>query len=101
MYLWLDDMRPAPKWWVWAKTFHDAVRHLQAGYVEYASLDHDLGPGRSGYDLCLWMAEEGVWPDEGVRVHSQNTVGAKAMCQVVNRYGPYKSGACKWEPFKS
>lgn len=28
MKLWLDDIRPAPEGWVWAKTYDEAIHHL-------------------------------------------------------------------------
>jgi hypothetical protein len=42
----------------------------------------------TGYKLCLWMADNGKWPDEKPVVHSQNPVGAFAMRQIIERYFP-------------
>lgn len=124
MNLWLDDVRPAPDGWVWAKTVDEAVALLQTGKVEQASLDHDLGVinmqawrdaqaegllvhdvdlldedplAPTGYDFCLWMAEYNVWPTQSIKVHSANGIGAKRMCGVVDRYGPYNK-RCRWAP---
>ena len=40
----------------------------------------------TGYDLCLWMAEHGIWPAEKPTVHSMNPVGRKRMQGVIDRY---------------
>ena len=88
--LWLDDLRPAPKGWVAVKRVEAAVELLEAGQVEEASLDYDLGLGeRYGYALCRWMAEKGVWP-RVLTVHSSNPPGARLMCRLIEDCGPYK-----------
>jgi hypothetical protein len=104
--MWLDDLRPAPDGWVHVTTVHEAIALIKAGKVARASLDHDLGlcspcnrvnatsarrtprncQCMTGYKLCLWMAENGKWPDEKPTVHSQNPVGAFAMRQIIDRY---------------
>jgi len=46
MRLWLDDVRPPPDGWKWARTNAEAKTWLQRGGatpVEECSLDHDLG----------------------------------------------------------
>lgn len=84
MNLWLDDLRPAPDGWLWARNIADAQRLAEqhAGQITLASLDHDLGvvdrdrylqavraqaaipdsvfdPGApTGYDFLLWLAEQ-------------------------------------------
>lgn len=91
MKLWLDDIRPAPEGWTWVKTADLAKVHLANGLVVEASLDHDLGPGATGYDLCKWMAETGHWPKLRPRVHSANPVGREAMEWTIYRYFPEPS----------
>lgn len=67
--------------------------HSQTGVVQCASLDHDLGDyapfGGDGYRVVDWMAENSVWPPEGVQVHSDNPVGRARIQGVTDRYGPY------------
>jgi hypothetical protein len=88
--LWLDDLRPAPEGWVWAKTVEEAIEVLEAGEVGEASLDYDMGLGkRNGDALCLWMAENEVWP-QTLTVHSSNPPGARSMCRLIERHGPYR-----------
>jgi hypothetical protein len=102
--LWLDDIRPAPSGWTWVKTIEDAWELLSNSNVQSMSLDHDLGVCtpcsekleqgenifcthiRSGYDLCLMMAEHNRWSREKPTVHSQNPVGAERMPGVIERY---------------
>jgi hypothetical protein len=91
MKLWLDDQRPPPKGWIWAKTVPVAIELMNTGQVVEASLDHDLGEGNAeGYALCLWMAEHDIWPTEGIAIHSANAPGADRITGVIKRYGPYR-----------
>ncbi len=93
MKLWLDDIRTVPEGWVGAHSVDEAIRLMEAGEVEFASLDHDLGEyepaGGDGIKLVLWMAEHEVWPTRGIRVHSANPVGSKDMLRTIARYCPY------------
>ena len=104
--MWLDDERPAPEGWTLVKTTWEAIALIKAGKVRHASLDHDLGlctpcerrkdlnaypmarncTCMSGYKLCLWMADNGRWPDEKPTVHSANPPGAFAMRAIIDRY---------------
>jgi hypothetical protein len=93
--IWLDDERPLPQdldpgEWVWAKTVDEAKEALVGGDVALASLDNDLGiPDAEGRHLVLWMCEEGIWPTEGIDIHSANVVGVTSMSALIERYGPY------------
>ena len=89
IFLWLDDIRPAPRGFTHVKTIDEAKAILGTGRVAFASLDHDLGacdkcskgltPDEwleksnyasmpncphvgTGYDLVCWMEETGHWP---------------------------------------
>lgn len=116
MKLWLDDLRPAPEGWTWVKTPMQAIGALLGDIddpVTHMSFDHDLGidPAKfdaytrgeieeheaeiTGYQVALWMAEHDVWPTVECMVHSMNPVGAKNICGVVDRYGPYTT-LCTW-----
>jgi len=110
--LWLDDVRPAPAGWLHIYTIEDAKGYLEAGIVEEASLDHDLGAcesclnGRTseqwlndhdwesmpncthfgtGYDLVCWMEATGYWPKSKPIVHSANPVGRAKMQAAINK----------------
>lgn len=111
VFLWLDDMRPAPGGWVWARTVDEAKHWLTHANVVKASLDHDLGAcvqcmgGRTpeqwldeskftqmpncdhfgtGYTLVCWMEEHDIWPAEKPVVHSRNPAGGARMRQVID-----------------
>ncbi len=92
MKLWLDDIRDPAKHgrigWTWAKTYDEAIAALVTGDVVEASLDHDLtiqqtignaDGERTGYDVVCWMEERGIYPRDGVHVHSMNPSGAARM----------------------
>jgi len=113
MDLYLDDCRSAPDGFVLVKTARECIDALKAGGIEHLSLDHDLGDAcllcwtdtgpvlvkgcapdcqcdchPTGYSVCLWMAEFGVWPRYKPQVHSANPVGATNMRAVIDRYWP-------------
>lgn len=100
--LWLDDVRPPPEGWVWAKTNDEAKQLLLDEEVTHCSLDHDLGmhiaqdvndwdeiielayaqqdeeEAETGYDLVSWMIENERVP-EHITIHSWNPDGAHRM----------------------
>ena len=96
MKLWVDDIRPAPIGWYWAKNFEQAVKLFQSYKITHASLDHDLAPEhyvenaetkeKTGYDLINWMERFKIWPSESCVVHSLNPVGARRMAEVIARH---------------
>lgn len=85
--LWVDDLRPAPEGWKWAKTSADAIEMLDDKYVVELSLDHDLGGDDTTRPIVLWMCETRIWPDI-IRVHSANPVGVEWLVGMIDRYGP-------------
>lgn len=98
--LWLDDVREPPPDgqypWVWAKSAWQAKYLLSGqaaqGYVVVAvSLDHDLGPGQSGYDVACYLEREirdGVMGiPEGLWCHSSNPVGRARILQAFESIG--------------
>jgi hypothetical protein len=93
MKLWLDDVRPAPAGWTAVHSVNEAIARLQWGDVTECSLDHDLGvyagEGGDGIHVLDWMAEHGIWPPDGVSVHSANPVGRDRMMATLRRYSPY------------
>ena len=94
--LWLDDCRPAPDGWTWCKTVPEAMILLATDKVFQASLDHDLGLHMpTGYDLCLWMAETGHWPNITPYVHSNNAMYSGKMSRLIWRYFGTKQGEPK------
>lgn len=111
--LWLDDdpRRRPPVCglaWTWVKTYDEAIEALKSGTVKFASLDHDLADEhyirffeadatgepldtsdckeKTGYDVLLWMRDNDVWPVEGVRIHTMNTVRKPLMLELVEKH---------------
>lgn len=79
-YLWLDDVRTAPKGWTHVKTVEEAMIHIKGGHVSEISFDHDLGTEQTGYDLAKWI-EQGAYNKTigklNWTIHSANPVGKK------------------------
>lgn len=96
--LWLDDLRPAPPGWVWARSVNEAIRVIgnPTIAVSHVSLDHDLGDyendGGDGPRFTDWMAGNNQWPTLGLRVHSSNPMGAETMLRTTDRYSPFPVG---------
>lgn len=113
MNLWFDDIRDPPFFcriaghvldrgdWIIARNFDEAIKLLETGQVEYASLDHDIGlmlpdkcfavPDKTGSDLVNWMEQTGYWPKHKPEVHSANPVGTKYMRSAIDaHYGKLK-----------
>ena len=85
MKLWVDDLRPPPLGWIWAKTSIEAIDALNQSVVSALSLDHDLGGDDTTRPVVLWMCENDVWPDE-IHVHSANPVGVEWLTGMIERY---------------
>ncbi len=96
MNVFMDDVRPGPTsydaddfWqnWVVVRSVRNTKKLLEWGQVNDLSLDHDMGPGQeTGYDLVKWMAENNIWPNGKISVHSANPVGAENMRATIDRY---------------
>lgn len=105
--VWLDDSRPAPAGWLHLRSVPAVQELLKAHLVRELSLDHDLGwcadcihdgahlrmsglrhcpHTPTGYDLCLWMADSGMWPAVPPAVHSGNLEGGARMLGLIARH---------------
>ena len=99
--LWLDDVRKCPfvgGWYV-ATNYDEAIQILGSMEIEEAWLDHDLAyehyghvdpssyKEKTGYDVVLWMFENGTFPKKCF-VHSLNPDGSRRMCiALAKHYG--------------
>lgn len=84
--LFLDDERQPPDdetTWIIVRSYNEFVKCiLTYGHPEFVSFDHDLGPGKDGYDCAKWLAMRCVDKSihlPGYYIHSQNPVGANAI----------------------
>jgi hypothetical protein len=41
---------------------------------------------KTGYDVVCWMEEHGMWPVDGITVHSMNPVGRARMEAAIRRH---------------
>lgn len=96
--LWVDDERPAPEDWYWAKTSIDGIAFLElAAYsgwtVVEVSLDHDLGidPDTeiedNGFKVLDWIIENGAWPTV-LTIHTANPPARERMLRAANATAP-------------
>lgn len=77
--LYLDDLRPTPEDFQRVYSYDEFVVFISLnGLPASISFDHDLGPGKTGYDCAKFLVEYCL--DHGITninfsVHSQNPVG--------------------------
>lgn len=96
MKLFVDDVRDPPdqpKWyqfwlprWKVARTYDKAIQILSTGKVKKLSLDHDLGPGKTGYDIAKFLEERAYNKSRvpsDIRVHSANPVGRRNIQRAI------------------
>lgn len=89
MKLYVDDERPCPEGWTVARTYDEALFCLILYNITDLSLDHDLGWGRTGYDLLRELSEMYAYGrafiPEHIYCHSANPVGRKHIEQLIER----------------
>jgi len=98
MKLWVDDVRPAPEGWFWARSVNDAKHHIEwwenhvipyGEQLEVISTDHDAGDfyhdGGDYIRLLDWL--EATGRNYPIRIHSQNPVGVENMRRIIRRNG--------------
>jgi hypothetical protein len=91
MKLWIDDVRPAPDGYTWAKSVNDAKWFIRIAEeyddVELIDMDHDAGEyaqyGGDYIKLLDWLEETGR--NYPIRIHSQNPVGVENMRRIIKR----------------
>lgn len=98
MKLWIDDVRPAPEKYNWAKTVNEAKYHIEwweahckqhdkEGLI--IDTDHDAGDyagdGGDYIKLLDWLEETGR--NYPIRIHSMNPVGRENMRAIIRRNG--------------
>lgn len=88
MKLWIDDERPAPKGWIWAKTSLHAIGMLAGAPIDEVSFDHDLGGDDTTRKVVLYLLDNDIPFPAICRVHTANPVGREWLEGMINRYGP-------------
>lgn len=96
--IWLDDIRPAPEGWVWAKTVQEFIYHYFSNYqnINMVSLDHDLGTPESGYDAVKIITG---WHDfylpRKIFLHTSNPVGRENMYGLLQFFVEHTDSDCE------
>ena len=102
MKLWIDDVRPAPKEYRWARSVNEAKKLItdyelmykvsgRKSYykIELIDIDHDAGDyasdGGDYIKLLDWLEETGR--NYPIRIHSMNSVGAQNMRAIIQKNG--------------
>ena len=89
--LWVDDLRPVPSEYrknydvIIARDYDEATIALYRYKFDVICLDHDLGDGPTGYDLCKYILAKNIYCPE-YRIHTSNPAGRKNMVEYLERY---------------
>ena len=97
MYLYLDDVRTPKQNMHVVRNYKECIDVLQNNYIDYLSLDHDLGEEKTGYDVAKWIVQEGIEIPH-INIHSANPVGKDNIRQLLKRYCPNTKVTIHWLP---
>lgn len=82
MKLFIDDLRKPPDdEWIVVRSFQQAILYFNTFKCpQIISFDHDLGQGKTGYDIVKWLCDHDVKTSYMntellINVHSSNVVG--------------------------
>ena len=98
LFIWLDDERKMPTFNTKNEMFHalnydeciDAIDYgLKNKREIIIDFDHDLGQGKTGYDVAKYIVENNI-SIKGFKIHSMNPVGARNIYELLTHYG-YKN----------
>ena len=93
MKLWIDDCRPMPNDYdMHARDYNESIAWLSSGLITDVSFDHDLGEGKTGYDIAQWvehMAYNKQLPKFTWKVHSANPIGAEYIKIALSKANNY------------
>lgn len=75
---------------MWVKTSQEALDVLSDALsasvsLECISFDHDLGGDDTSRRVALWLAENHMWNNAIVTVHSANPMGVEWLTGVIDR----------------
>lgn len=68
-----------------AKTYDEGIEALKERIWDVLYLDHDLGLGKTGYDIMNWLEEHPEHLPDRIIIISANPVGRRNMERVVRR----------------
>lgn len=95
MKLWIDDVRPAPKGYIWVRSVDEAkkvIREVDDKFwdsCELIDVDHDAGAyaayGGDYIKFLDWLEETGH--NYPIRIHSMSPVGVANMRRIIQKNG--------------
>ena len=86
----LDDRRyvPSNSPYNVVRNYEDCVEMIRLfRKISFISLDYDLGEGKTGYDVLVYMAEKGI-EVKHINIHSDHSVGVPKMREYAWKYFP-------------
>ena len=89
----LDDRRPMPEKGPYncVRTYEECAFLLRNIHtIRFISLDYDLGGRETGYDVLVYMTEQGN-DVKHINIHSDHSVGVPKMAAYVREHFPNTS----------
>ena len=85
----LDDRRVFPEGpYNCVRTYEDCTRLLRVfKKASFISLDYDLGADKTGYDVLVYMHENGIAANR-INIHSDHSEGVSKMRRYVEEHFP-------------
>lgn len=86
----LDDRRyvPSNSPYNVVRNYEDCVEMIRLfRRISFISLDYDLGEGKTGYDVLVYMAENDI-EVKHINIHSDHSVGVPKMWEYVQKHFP-------------
>ena len=86
----LDDQRPFPNGpYNCVRTYEECVDMIRIfRKISFISLDYDLGGGKTGYDVLVYMAENDI-EVKHINIHSDHSVGVPQMRTYAQEHFPH------------
>jgi len=106
MKLWIDDFRDAPDdSWTEVRKVEPAIKAIRQFRPHTISIDHDIENRPDdetfkpvAYFIGEMYQNDTFWADDlEVVIHSDNSVGAKEIQNILEEYGIF----AEWKPFTS
>lgn len=89
-YLYIDDIRIPEKKQDYqlyiARNYNEAINALTQQEFDIISFDHDIGIGKTGYDIAKYIVKNNIKIKEGFYIHSMNVVGKKNIYELLVHY---------------
>ena len=85
----LDDRRSFPDGpYNCVRTYEECVEMIRLfRKISFISLDYDLGSGKTGYDVLVYMVENDI-EIKHINIHSDHSVGVPKMQEYTRKHFP-------------